>query len=651
MAATLTENAVRTLTQSKDSRSMPAFKPIIQLINVKNVKKESDGSDRYRLILSDGQCFVQGMVATQLNELIANGIRENNIIRVNEYMVNNVKGKKICVVLSMDIVDANITEKIGSPVDVDKADDTTNMAPSNVNNAYASTSAAPMYNRTNNSNPYGGNKNSGNGSPPMKSGNPYSSPSNRNPYSGGDQSPYGQGGGGNAPIVHQQGGGAGGPRVTPISQINMYQNRITIKGRVTAKGDIKTWSNAKGEGTLMSIEVLDAGGTDIRLTMFKDAVTKFDPYFEVGDVYTITGGRLKVANAKYNTCKSQYEMTIDVNTEVVKCEDAKDIKTQMFEFVKIGNLEQMEENSKVDIIGIVQEVGEVQSLTSKRTGQELLKSDVTLIDDTGVQVRLTVWGKEAEGATQKLAGQPVAAFRRARLSDYGGKTLSGGTIFVEPDVPETEEIRRWWKSQGSRSAPVKSLSSSGGGGKMENFNDRKSIADIKNQHLGKGNAKGDYLTFKAHFTFLKKDKEGGAWYTACPNKEEPCRNRCKINLTTDGNYQCDRCSGIFPDCNRKWIFSGTVADGMGSTWVSIFDEQAQQLLGTTADEMFQHFETNQDHYDATFSKAAFSEWVFKCRVKEEMVNDEPRMKAQVVKMEPVNYVTECRDMIAALERM
>ena len=119
----LTENAIRTLAKSKDSRSIPAFKPILQLINVRNVKKESDGSDRYRLILSDGQCFIQGMVTTQLNELIAmiaNGVRQNAIIRVNEYLVNNVKGKKICVVLSMDIVDANITETIGSPVDVDK---------------------------------------------------------------------------------------------------------------------------------------------------------------------------------------------------------------------------------------------------------------------------------------------------------------------------------------------------------------------------------------------------------------------------------------------------------------------------------------------------------------------------------------------------
>ncbi|OEU12326.1 replication factor-a protein [Fragilariopsis cylindrus CCMP1102] len=588
-AQSLTQDAVRTLIGSNEGHQDSSFSPVCQIINIKNVTNKNDGNDRYRIILSDGVHYIQGMVATQLKHLMIDGsVKTHNIIRINEYMVNTVQAKKICIILNLDVIDTSPSEKIGEPVDIEKVGAINLMANSSNNNSSSSTASA-------------------------------------------------------API---------GPRITPISQLNMYQNRFTIKARVTSKGDIKTWSNAKGEGCLLSMEVLDASGSDIRITMFKEAVEKWNPYFHLGEVYTITGGRLKVANMQYNTCKSQFEMTIDVNTEIAKVEDSNEIKTQMFEFIKIGSLEEKEEKSYVDIIGIVQEVGEVQTLTSKRTGNELVKSDVTLIDDTGVQVRLTLWGTTASSAKEKLAGEPVVAFRRARVSDYGGKTLSGGDVFVEPDVPETEDIRRWWKSQGSRSAPVKSLSSSGGaGGKMDSFNDRKTIADIKNQHLGQNNEKGDYLTFKAHFTFLKKDKEGGAWYTACPNKEDPCRNRCKINQSTDGSYACDRCHGNFPTCDRKWIFSGTVADGMASTWVSVFDEQGQQLLGTTANAMFEQYESNQDEYDATFARGAFTEWVFKCRVKQEMVNDEPRIKTQVVRMEPVNYVTECRDMIAALERM
>lgn len=648
----LTPNAVREVVAA--GKQDDHFAPICQIINIKNVTNKNSNSDqpsRYRIIVSDGECYIQGMLATQLNHLIeSKELDTHHIVRIKQFIINGVKGKTLMVVLGLDILDTSVHQKIGSPVDVEKAG-AINLAKANGN--YSNGGAAPMYNRTNSSSHYGSSSsNNKTSSPPLKKNNYGSSPGGRNPYS----PKYGSSRGSNAPIVHQQQGSAGGPRITPILQLNMYQNRFTIKGRVTTKSEIKHWSNARGEGTLSSLEVLDAAGTDIRITMFKEGVDKWHNYFEIGQVYTITGGRLKVANQKYNNCKSNYEMTIDVNTEIVKCEDSKEIQTMVFEFCKIGNLEQRDENSFVDVIGIVQEVGEVQSLTSKRTGQELKKADVTLIDDSGVQVRLTLWGTSAEEAGHKLVGdggdKKVVAFRRARVSDYGGKTLSGGDIFVEPDCPETEDVRMWWSSQGSRSAPVKSLSSSGGaGGRMDGFNDRKVIADIKGQQLGESNEKGDYLTFKGHFTFLKKDKEGGAWYTACPNKDEPCRNRCKINQTTDGSYHCDRCNGTYPNCNRKWIFSGTVGDGTSNTWVSIFDEQAQQLLGTTADEMFGHYETNQEHYDAAFAKAAFTEWIFKCRVKKEMVNDEYRTKVQVVRMEHVNYASECRDMIAALERM
>lgn len=184
---------------------------------------------------------------------------------------------------------------------------------------------------------------------------------------------------------------------------------------------------------------------------------------------------------------------------------------------------------------------------------------------------------------------------------------------------------------------------------MPPFEERKGIADIKKEGLGYSE-KGDYLSFKAHITFLKKDKDGGAWYTACPMKDEPCRNRYKVVQTTDGNWQCDRCAGTFPECTRKWIFSGTVADDTGSTWVSIFDDQAMTLFdGTTADEAFAQYD-NQDVYDSYFAKAAHTEWIMKCRVKQETVNDEVRVKTQVVRMDPVDYLAECRDLLSAIQK-
>ncbi len=41
--------------------------------------------------------------------------------------------------------------------------------------------------------------------------------------------------------------------VTPISALNPYSNKWTIRARVTKKTDIKTWSNPKGQGLIFQL--------------------------------------------------------------------------------------------------------------------------------------------------------------------------------------------------------------------------------------------------------------------------------------------------------------------------------------------------------------------------------------------------------------
>ena len=55
---------------------------------------------------------------------------------------------------------------------------------------------------------------------------------------------------------------------------------------------MKRWSNARGEGTLFSIDLLDEHGGEIRATFFKEACEKFFPMIEAGQVYTFSGKSL-----------------------------------------------------------------------------------------------------------------------------------------------------------------------------------------------------------------------------------------------------------------------------------------------------------------------------------------------------------------------
>ena len=62
---------------------------------VLSVKKVGTGeTDRYRAIISDGQCFIQAMFATALNDrILGEEVQRNCVVRLDGYTVNAVKDK------------------------------------------------------------------------------------------------------------------------------------------------------------------------------------------------------------------------------------------------------------------------------------------------------------------------------------------------------------------------------------------------------------------------------------------------------------------------------------------------------------------------------------------------------------------------------
>lgn len=66
-------------------------------------------------------------------------------------------------------------------------------------------------------------------------------------------------------------------KFTPIKALTTFVNDWIIKARVTKKYERRTWNNARGKGYLMNIDLIDAFGSQIQATFFKDAVDKFEP--------------------------------------------------------------------------------------------------------------------------------------------------------------------------------------------------------------------------------------------------------------------------------------------------------------------------------------------------------------------------------------
>ena len=206
----------------------------------------------------------------------------------------------------------------------------------------------------------------------------------------------------------------------------------------------------------------------------------------------------------------------EVLQEILEVDDDGSIPQQTYNLISnISCLEKMEANRNVDVIGIVKSVGVPKTLASARG--MLTKCELTLVDHSGFEITLSIWGDKANEAPEKFAHNPVVAFHTCRISDFGGRSLSlSGSANIDPqDLPgEVEHLKEWWNGGGKNATAKKHLTSLNAivGGSAAPLEDRSNIASIKNDHLGY-NEKGDYISFKGTVAFLKQDKEkGGAWY-------------------------------------------------------------------------------------------------------------------------------------------
>jgi len=64
---------------------------------------------------------------------------------------------------------------------------------------------------------------------------------------------------------------------------HLCADRWTIRGRVTQKSNIRTWSNSRGEGKLFNFTVVDESG-EIRATAFQAECEKFYNLIDVNKV-------------------------------------------------------------------------------------------------------------------------------------------------------------------------------------------------------------------------------------------------------------------------------------------------------------------------------------------------------------------------------
>ncbi|OWM65228.1 replication protein A 70 kDa DNA-binding subunit B [Punica granatum] len=445
-------------------------------------------------------------------------------------------------------------------------------------------------------------------------------------------------------------------RVHPLVSLNPYQGNWTIKVRVTNKGSMRTYRNARGEGCVFNVELTDEDGTQIQATMFKEAAKKFYDKLEMGKVYYISKGTLKVANKQFKTVQNDYEMTLNEYSEVEEARNEETfIPETKFNVVPIDMLgSYVDGKDLVDIVGVVQSVSPTMSIRRKTNNETIPKRDIVVADETKKMVVVSLWNDLATGVGQELLDivdqSPIVAIKSLKVGDFQGvslSTLSRSVVMVNPDIAEAKKLRSWFDSEGKGTsmAPVGSgVIAPGRGGARSMYSDRVFISHITgNQSVGED--KPAYFNIRAFITFIKPDQP--MWYRAC----KTCNK--KVTEAIGSGFWCEGCQKNDESCSLRYIMALKVTDASGDAWLSTFNEEAENIIGCSADELDQlkSQDSEDNQYLMTLKQATWVPRLFRVSVALHEYNNERRQRITVRAVTPVDFVAESRYLLEEISKM
>ncbi|CAN6461322.1 unnamed protein product [Victoria cruziana] len=674
MSVNLTRDAIAMVSEGKQD-----IKPVLQVYDINLVMSQAD---RYRLLLSDGTHMQQSMLVSQLNHYVKSGqLQKGSIVQMIEYTCNTIQNRKIIVVVSLEVV-LDKFDIIGEPKIYVGASTNGPAAPP-AESVPAKPSPVLSRPAIGNPQPYsvpyaGGRRGEGPNHggallhPKTEAGagvTNVASDRNFGIASRGNMANQNQAsnmhGRSAAQPVYQQTPSYvdRGPiakheaaaRIIPISALNPYYGRWTIKARVTSKGDLRRYNNPRGEGKVFSFDLLDSDGGEIRVTCFNLVADQFYDRIDVGKVYLISKGSLKPAQKNFNHLNNEWEIFLESTSTLEPCsEEDSSIRKQQFDFRPISEIESMESNSMVDIVGIVVSV-HPSSTIMRKNGTETQKRTLQLKDMSGRSVELTIWGNFCNMEGQRLqemcdsGSRPVLAVKAGRVSHFSGKsvgTISTSQLFIDPEFPEAQRLREWFNREGKNVATTSISRDNSMSGRTDV---RKTVSQIKNEGLGRAE-KPDWITVQAVVAFVKVDN---FCYTACPLMVGDRQCNKKVTNNGDGRWHCDRCDQDIPECDYRYLLQFQIQDHTGITWVTAFQEAGEEIMGVSAKALYmlKHEEQDDVEFGLVIKTVLFNQYLFKLKVKEEIYSDEQRVKSTVVKAERLNFAAECKYLFGLIGRL
>ena len=429
-------------------------------------------------------------------------------------------------------------------------------------------------------------------------------------------------------------------KLCSISDIHPFFNSFVVRVRIATKSAIRTYVGRDGkDGKVFSFEATDES-SEIRFTAFNNECDKYYDFIEKDLIYFISKGNVKTANKRFCNLKSDYEIILNSDSVIEVCDESIPLPSIQFKFVPIAQLVTQDKGTSVDVIGVITSVEEVQEIVSKKDNKEYRKRDVSLVDKTLHEVRLTLWSESAVDFNGKI-GQ-VLAVKNAVVGDFRGKTLGcvqSSIIELDADIPEAHIIKGWYDKE-TKAGPLKNIVALSKGLEERQSSQLKYFSQITFESIPEGST----LYYNCKALIMSTPRWDKCLYKACLKTE--CRKKVRED---NGFYYCDKCGTNCSQFEWRLVLFVNCADATADVWVTAFQEVAEKLIGKNMGELIEIFESDPNHFQALISQIFFRPFILRIGSKVEDYNNEKRIKSTLFGFTPVDVIENSKKLIQTIK--
>ncbi|AFZ79330.1 hypothetical protein BEWA_021780 [Theileria equi strain WA] len=369
----------------------------------------------------------------------------------------------------------------------------------------------------------------------------------------------------------------------PIKNITTYTSNWTILARIIDKSPLKS---IKSDNSFMSIDIKDKNGDTIRGKFWGVAATKWDDILQKGNVYTFSKGSVNLANKKFNNTPHNYELTFNIDSQIEQADDIGDIDNERnYNFVTLREIKSTARESPfmVDILCFAKSISPI-SMTSTKFSKEMKRRTLHIVDDSGYELEITLWGQMAElELLDDILDKPLIV-SQITIKEWNGGRYGQSSLASDIKIANQQNVRdkdklsnleTWYHQALSQNEIFKSL-------KSQSSISNKETYEFSNIEKINSKTKGGYtFNCKLRRIFWKnKDGTTRLWYQSCPM----CFK--KVIIDEDSNiYRCIACDDAVVTPVLRFLFTCLFIDYSGQIICNIYGENGTKLIGMTEQQL------------------------------------------------------------------